>query len=242
MTFRTASLTHPGGRSSNQDAHAFHVAEEGVSMWVVCDGVGGHRNGDVAARLAVDALISAGKSTEALRPESISRAFDAAQTAILAQADQAESSGMRTTAVLAMSDGTTLLFGHLGDSRGYLIRDSKVIHLTQDHSVVMALLAAGQLTPAELRSHPDRNKITKALGKGEAVNPTISPEPIALEPGDAILLCSDGVWEHVTDLEIVFDLCKSADAEDWVRLLFQRVMVRASATHDNLTAIAVLVS
>jgi serine/threonine protein phosphatase PrpC len=242
MTFTTAWMTHRGGRSTNQDAAAHHVDDAALSVWVVCDGVGGHRGGDVAATLVAEAIAASAKGAAELSAQALNDAFAAAQAAILAREQEGEASGMRTTAVVAMSDGTHLMFGHLGDSRGYLIRDAAVRHLTQDHSVVMALLAGGLIAASDLRSHPDRNKITKALGKGEEVVPTLTPEPIALEPGDAILLCSDGVWEHITDPEIVVDLCKSDSPEAWVRGLFERVMVRAKADHDNLTAIAVFVS
>jgi serine/threonine protein phosphatase PrpC len=242
MTFRTALLTHPGGRPSNQDAAAHHVEESGTSVWVVCDGVGGHRRGDVAATLAAEAIVASAKGAAELSAQALNDAFAAAQAAILAREQEGEASGMRTTAVVAMSDGTALMFGHMGDSRGYLIRDASVRHLTQDHSVVMALLAGGQIAAAELRSHPDRNKITRALGKDEVLAPTLTPEPIPLEPGDAILLCSDGVWEHVTDPELVFDRCKSDSPDAWLKRLFERVMIRAATDHDNLTGLAVFVS
>ncbi len=149
---------------------------------------------------------------------------------------------MRTTIVTAICHADQLHFAHMGDSRGYLIRKGDILHLTQDHSVVMALHAGGQISYANIRTHPDRNRITPALGKDEEFNPSITPESIPLEKGDAILLCSDGLWEAVTDPEIIFDRCKTDDPEVWLKLLFERVMVKADTTHDNITGLAILLS
>lgn len=242
MKFRTAVLTHPGGRPYNEDASAHHVDEAGTSVWVVCDGVGGHRHGDVASKLAAEAVVSHFKTASEFTVGNLTAALQAAQTSILGEKEGADSTGMRTTIVAAICHGDQLHFAHMGDSRGYLIRNGDILHLTQDHSVVMALLAGGQISYADIRTHPDRNRITKALGKDEEFNPSITPEPIPLEKGDAILLCSDGLWEVVTDPEIIFDRCKTDDPEVWLKLLFERVMVKADTNHDNITGLAILLS
>jgi serine/threonine protein phosphatase PrpC len=242
MTLSFAELTHPGGRKYNEDAVLSHVDEAGTSVWVVCDGVGGHQHGDVASKKATEAFVAHFKTKPDATAENLKEAVLAAQNAILEEKEGDESTGMRTTLVAAIIADGKLLIAHIGDSRAYVIRDGDILHQTQDHSVVAALLAGGEITYPELRTHPDRNRITRALGKSEECNPAITPEPLELMKGDAILLCSDGLWEYVYEPELMFDRCKTDDPKIWLRMLFERVMFRADDSHDNLTGTAILIS
>lgn len=242
MTLRFAELTHPGGRKYNEDSVLSYVNEAGTSAWVVCDGVGGHQHGDVASKRATEAFVAHFKTKSEATPENVKEAVFAAQKAILEEKEGDDSTGMRTTLVAAVIADGKLLIAHIGDSRAYVIRNGDILHQTQDHSVVAALLAGGEITYPELRTHPDRNRITRALGKSEECNPAITPVPLELMKGDAILLCSDGLWEYVYEPEMIFDLCKTDDPITWLRMLFERVMFRADDNHDNLTGVAILVS
>lgn len=231
MTPRYAAFTHPGGRRLNEDAMA--VAD---GVWVVCDGVGGHPAGEVASMKVADFLIARFLETSDFTVDSMRSAVEAAQVVFAT-----DESGMRTTMVLAWIRERSLRLMHIGDSRAYVIRDGNVLHITQDHSVVAALHAAGEIGSHEIRSHPNRNRITRSLGRDEKGEAVISEEPIALREGDAILLCTDGLWEYVQDSEIVFDRVKTDDPAEWIRLLVRRAFSRAPSDHDNLTAVAILV-
>lgn len=230
MSVRHAVITHPGGRRVNEDAVA--VRE---SVWVVCDGVGGHLNGEVASTRVAEAVADLLASAEAFGAAAIRTALDAAR-AVFAD----DESGMKTTLVLAWLRDGALIFAHIGDSRGMLIRDGAILHQTQDHSVVAALLAAGEIQTHELRAHPNRNRITRALGRDEKGEAVVS-EPIPMNEGDAVLLCTDGLWEHVEDSESVFERAKTDDPGDWLRRLFRRAFSRAPSDHDNASAVALMV-
>lgn len=230
MTPRHAKITHPGGRRVNEDAVAVRD-----SVWVVCDGVGGHRNGEVASAKVAEAVADILSGFKVFGEEAVAAAITTAREVFTD-----DESGMKTTLVLAWLRDGVLLTAHIGDSRAMLIREGAILHQTQDHSVVAALLAAGEIQAHERRAHPNRNRLTRALGREEKGEVVIS-EPIPLQDGDAILLCSDGLWEFVEDSEFVFDRVKTEDPADWLRRLFRRAFGRAPSDHDNASAVAVMV-
>jgi serine/threonine protein phosphatase PrpC len=112
---------------------------------------------------------------------------------------------------------------------------------TRDHSVPQALADAGEIDPTEVRGHPDRAVLLRTVGHPEGVQPTVSPAPVPLESGDALLICTDGFWELVTETAMAVDLAKSATPDEWLTRLEIRLLARARPGHDNYTAMALLV-
>jgi PPM family protein phosphatase len=236
--FRTATLSRSGGRDHNEDACG---CREGC--WVLADGLGGHRGGAVAAELAVQTILHQAERLQASDPATLSAALGAAEQAIQ-QRQRADPrlSRMRTTLVLLCSDGRLACWAHIGDSRLYHLRDGRIRFQTRDHSVPQMLADAGEISPGQIRHHEDRNRLLRSLGNDRALPPTLADRPLRLCPGDAFLLCSDGLWEHVTEAEMALTLAAVADPESWLRAMVALLRPRAAPDHDNYSAIAVWVT
>jgi len=168
-------------------------------LFIVADGMGGHQAGEVASEGAVRLMwrdYCADPAPDI--PSSLVRAIKQANASIYQQAQQVVTqTGMGTTVVAAIVRGRELYLANVGDSRAYLMRQGKVSQVTQDHSFVAEQIRAGILTREEARAHPQRNVITRALGSRPEVEvDTYSGE---LQAGDVLLLCSDGLSEHVQE-------------------------------------------
>jgi protein phosphatase len=186
-----------------------------LQLWVLADGMGGHTGGEVASRIAVESIPPVVRTRLSLesfqyvqpeRMESIlGEALESANQSIRKEAAHtARLHGMGTTVVAVTIVRTPTAYqatvAHAGDSRAYLLRDGQLSLWTQDHSLVEERLALKLITPDQVRMHPLRHVLTKALGIDPHVHPTIQTYP--LDPSDHILLCSDGLTKMLTDPEI----------------------------------------
>jgi protein phosphatase len=171
---------------------------------IVADGMGGHVGGQVASGIAIDTVRDVYLAHPAGDPsEALLTAFQNAHAAIQAYArEHPELQGMGTTCTAAVLRNRDLYYGHVGDSRLYLIRDSGISQITDDHSVVGRLLREGQITPEEAAVHPDKNVLTAALGMDSAVPGDFSEIPVPLNPNDILLICTDGLHGLVSDEEM----------------------------------------
>jgi serine/threonine protein phosphatase PrpC len=239
VIFRTASFSRAGGRPHNEDACG-HLELAGASCWVVADGLGGHGGGDVASRVAVEAVLASFRDDSGLSPETLARHVERAHDAVVARRlVNPALSKMRSTLVLLVSDGIRARWAHLGDSRLYALTGGSVVYRTRDHSVVQALLAAGEIKPEQAAHHEDRNRLMRCLGQDEAPRPTISDPLMTLHHDDAFLLCTDGLWESITELELELDFAAAAEPAAWLTRIEQRVVHRARPGSDNYTALGV---
>ena len=205
-----AMLSDPGlVRGHNEDACAAS-AEHGV--FVVCDGVGGAASGEVASRMAADALLSQMVSAQAAGTAidlALQGAVEHANRLVFRQARQsAAQRGMATTLValvLEPSGENTQGYGNLwlanvGDSRCYRLRDGLFVQLTRDHSIVEEQVRSGEITRAQAEISPIRNVITRAIGPEADVEADLEHLPVA--PGDLYLLCSDGLTRDLSDSDL----------------------------------------
>ena len=226
-------------RKNNEDM--FHVSHDG-RLLIVADGMGGHMAGEVASAIAVDTL------AQLLGPECL-RAIDAGETdaaelflevfqathrrVLDAARARAECRGMGTTLIAGYTSGDVLYTCHVGDVRCYIRTSESLVRITEDHSVIEALVRSGKLTAAEAREHPRRNEILQAVGMETGIAPDVHTH--VLRPGDIVLLCSDGLWEMVPEEDIasVIDSCDSA-RECVVRLLDR---ANQAGGRDNITAV-----
>jgi protein phosphatase len=189
-------------RTENQDAFGEFTSATGERLFVVADGMGGHRGGATASRLCVETLGREFGESALSGAARLQRGFERANERIhrAAVADP-ELSGMGTTAVaLVLSPDGTALLCWVGDSRAYRFRDGALELLSSDHSVVGEMVRSGVLTPAEAEAHPRRNELLRAIGP----RPDVEPEIRTLEHqiGDRFLLCTDGLWGPVPDAEL----------------------------------------
>jgi PPM family protein phosphatase len=230
MRVRFSALTDIGRRRSvNQDAYGSGQTGLG-DLFIVCDGMGGHLAGEEASRLAVAAISAASDATDPT--ELLQRAITRANEQVFA----AGQGTMGTTAVAGLFHANTLYVANVGDSRAYLVREGAIVQITRDHSLVAEQVAAGFLTAEQARSSQQRNIITRALGNRADVEADIFS--CALQAGDTLLLCSDGLHGLVSDSELAETISMSSLDEAAKQFI---ALANARGGHDNITAVLVQV-
>jgi len=219
-------------RANNQDS-----AYAGPHLLVVADGMGGHAGGDVASSVAIAAL--APLDGESHGPDDalgeLERALEAARDEIVARTEaEPDLAGMGTTVTAILRAGNKLAMVHLGDSRGYLLRDGALTQVTTDHTFVQHLVNTGKITPEEAEHHPQRSVVMRVLGD---FDPDVAPDLSVREarPGDRWLLCSDGLSGFVSGDTIADTLRDVADVDACADRLVQ-LALRAGGG-DNVTVI-----
>ncbi|OUO90617.1 protein phosphatase [Gordonibacter sp. An230] len=201
-------------------------------LFVVADGMGGHAAGEVASEIAVDVI--AALAPEHPDGEVLAHAVQEANRAVIRAAREGRGrEGMGTTVTAAMLEGERLVIAQVGDSRAYLLHQGKLQQLTRDHSLMADMIEAGQLTPEEARTHPQRSVITRALGSDLRLQPDIYE--INVEAGDRLLICSDGLSGMVSDEEIEHTLRRVQDPQRCASQLVNEAI--ANGGHDNVTVI-----
>ena len=207
-----ANLTDTGcEREVNEDYYGYFEPDSDEDfqrkgrLIIVADGMGGHVGGQIASGIAVDTVRDVYLADPSGDPgDALSHAFEQAHRAILDHArEHPELHGMGTTCTAAAIVDGQLYFGHVGDSRLYRIRESKLTQLSEDHSYVARLVREGMIAPEEAATHPERNVLTAALGMESIMSLDFPAEPIPLAPGDILLLCTDGLHGLVTDAEML---------------------------------------
>jgi serine/threonine protein phosphatase PrpC len=229
-------------REENQDSIASCTTPLG-ELLVVADGIGGFEGGGVASRLAVEALCAGLADMPTFFPPAIAiqEAASRANAEIAAAAAEPDSpnSRMGTTVVLALlhpdpdqPSAVQAWIGHVGDSRAYVVHDSRLSRITRDHTAVQLLLEHNLIAPEEAHNHPDASVLTRTLGREPNVE--IELNSVALQPGDSLLLCSDGLWGYVPEPEIERVLADPAlSAEAASRALLDLAL--DAGGHDNVS-------
>lgn len=222
-------------RKVNQDSYFVGPLEKQSVMAIVADGMGGHENGEVASRMAVDGIIKHFKEESSHTPVAIAEAVKTTNQDIFTFASKSTASNsMGTTLTLMYMQDEVGLIGHVGDSRAYLVREGKIQQVTNDHSWVADRVRQGVLTEFEAKNHHWRNVITNALGTTKEVRLDLSH--VNLEPGDRILMCSDGISSLFSDEELGSTV-SSSSPEEAVKFLMAEADERGSP--DNTTTIIV---
>jgi len=181
-------------RTNNEDFFGYFDTING-HVFVVCDGMGGHNAGEVAASMAVASikhffLTYLNKDIK----KGLKEAIEFANNKIIEKAAENSSlNKMGTTICIVIIVGSKIYYAHLGDSRIYIMRRGILEQLTSDHSYIQNLINKGELSEEQAKNHPRRNEITKALGLSAKTNPTICRKPIIANPTDILLICSDGL-------------------------------------------------
>ena len=239
MKFSVFQVSRKGGRPTNEDRMGYCYTRD-AALFLLADGMGGHPEGEVAAQLALQ-VVSAAFQQEAKTAIKDVRAF-LSSSVLLAHRQilaYAASKSMldtpRTTFVAALVQGDSVSWVHCGDSRLYMVRDGEMLARTRDHSY---LEQRQEDVPAGAKSGDKTNRNVLFTCLGSPANPVFDVMgPINLQQGDRLLLCSDGLWSTLSDVEIVYDLGLKPVARA-VPDLVEKALEKAGATSDNVTVIA----
>ena len=248
MTIISAGKTDPGKtRKNNEDSY---LVNDGMGLYAVADGIGGHEGGEVASRMAIEGLSQIvrercsgadntpahGISTEGdTAGATLSRAFTLVNGAIRQAADDNPALiRMGTTMTALLFRETTAYLAHVGDSRAYRLRAGVLTQVTDDHTVIADQLRAGLLTPEQARKNPYRHVITRALG----IDPELVVDNRTLEvrPDDTVLLCTDGLTEMVDD-ETIRRILEGASPQEAAERLVREANDRGGV--DNITVVVI---
>ncbi len=230
MKLAAAVATDTGRvRDNNED---YFVIDDVRALFAVADGMGGHRGGEVASHTAIESLRASIASGTPL-PDAIVRA----NTDVIARAaGDDELAGMGTTLTAVVVTGPNqLLVGHVGDSRAYLLHESAMQRVTEDHSLVEELMREGRLTPEQAEAHPQRAIITRALGVDDEVD--VDQYTLTVEAGDRVVICSDGLNTMVRDRDIE----RIASAESDPQRAADALVAAANEAggEDNITIVVI---
>ncbi len=228
-------------RQQNQDAALAWRGTRGEIFVIISDGMGGHASGREAAEIVVRACSESIRNRDGQPWERVLReAIEVAHERVVQAGNGHSASGMGATAVLASVDTSKsppmLNLAHVGDSRAYLCRGNSIYRLTSDHSLVGQLVRDGYLTEDQAFGHPDNNVIQRALGQSSPLEPEVH-QPMSLEDGDTLLLCSDGLHGVVTDAGILGAVRRSASCQEICRSLLEAALEAGSA--DNVSVACV---
>lgn len=225
-------------RTMNQDSLYCSDSPVGSfrNLFIVADGMGGHRAGDYASRLCIESMVSRIQGSSSMTPVTIfEEAITFANRSVYEASQQdKEFEGMGTTMVACTLQGQTLYVANIGDSRLYLLRE-ELQQITTDHSLVEEMVKIGNITESEARVHPQKNIITRALGIDEMVQADYFE--LQIQPSDVILLCSDGLTNMVYDDEIEYIIRHASSMEDAANGLIDKANLNGGS--DNITAVLV---
>jgi protein phosphatase len=240
--FRWAVASDTGKvRDENQDSF---LVEPEVGLFLVSDGIGGHRGGALASKIVAEDLpvmienrLGELKSSSPRVIRSIFKKTIVEQSKQLQMEAESETGykGMGATLVLALLRDSRAYIANLGDSRIYRLRNNRFVQLTKDHSVVSELLSKGRIELTEAQSHVAAGQITHYVGMGEKVTPFI--RTFALKKGDRLLLCTDGLTDMVNDKSIAAILTNEPDCRAACDTLI--AAANAAGGHDNITVVII---
>lgn len=235
-TFLIADLAS-GELSSPCIGTDFSVSSRGVLL-LVCDGMGGHAAGEIASRVAANAikesLVSEGPKVTQHPMESLKHAVLDANQAVLEEANtKSEERGMGTTCTAAIVLPSRLVIGQVGDSRAYLFRDGKLNPLTHDQSLVSQLMDQGLLDAEQARRSPYRNVLLQALGGRTSLEPVVTE--VAVRARDRVLICSDGLHGTVKDARIAEIVATTPDLTAAAKALIKEAL--SAGGPDNVTVV-----
>ena len=236
-----AAITDTGcERDLNEDRYAVIECASGLA-WFVCDGMGGTAGGELAAQLAIDGIRRDLEGLPARSPVSAlkSAILESNRIIVLRRQNQAFAQ-MGTTVVGVLFSGIEMALGHVGDSRAYVVRAGQIEQLTTDHTYVQELVEKGEIQPEEALAHPQAHILTRCVGAEPGVEITIQKywiwQVAEEEPTDLLVLCTDGLYSHVSDDELAQIVSDHAPQRACVRLV---EIAKARGGFDNITVAVV---
>lgn len=230
-------LTNPGGRKLNEDSLGILIKSDRL-FFILCDGLGGHGNGDVASSYVVEQMKKFLEQGETVEDSVIYTQ----QELRIKQKDENLENSMKTTLTCLSIASEGAKFVHVGDSRIYLFYRGKYKMRSQDHSVPQMLVNSGMIKEKEIRYHPDRGRLLRVMGTEWSSPRFQAMETIPLKNGMTFLLCSDGFWELIEEKKMEKILKKAKTPKEWLTKMESVVLENGKDKEmDNYSAIAVFV-
>lgn len=233
MGYSHKAYSRTGNRDKNEDSYCVFTGER-VLCAALADGMGGFSGGEIASETVIQAFEQALERDAMTLPVNI---ILYANEMIL-QRQKELGNKMKTTAAVVRIDDTWAHIAHVGDSRVYAFKDAKVVFQTLDHTAAQMSVEVGEITPQEIRSHPDRCVLTKALGSSDELRPSLTQLP--KDSFDCILMCTDGFWGSVTEKDMCNCLSQSRSPQQWLELMQEIRDKNILNDDDNNTAIAIM--
>lgn len=237
---KTFSMTDAGKRRDLNEDYMF-ASETAVgklpNLFIVADGMGGHKAGEYASKMAVETIIESIQNSDSGPIAAImKKAIGEANQKVLKESIiDLEKEGMGTTIVAAMIKDDKLVAANVGDSRLYIVNGSTIKQITTDHSLVEEMVRSGRIARSEARNHPDKNKITRAVGVFPRVD--IDFFEVTVMPGDTILMCTDGLTNMVEDDEIRRIILSQRDMVEKAETLVEAANKNGGT--DNITVLLI---
>lgn len=232
-------VTHRGAvRQQNQDSFSAQTLDDGRVIALVCDGMGGARAGNIASSMAVELFMQRFAETAGDLPdnERMQNAASWANQEVFLRSTQDEACiGMGTTLVAAFVGNEEAVILNEGDSRAYHVNEKGIVLITRDHSLVEDLVERGELTREQARCHPHKNLITRALGAEPILLADCFRQPV--QPGDYLLLCSDGLSNVVNEQEMLYEIIHGGEPDTCCQRLLDISLGRGAP--DNVTVVLV---
>jgi len=230
-------------RELNEDNWHWEPLDGEIVLYAVADGMGGHDRGEVASQIAVESLFEhAGERLAEVKKRDVRSLRDMLRDSMqsanraVVSAGEEQDSNMGTTLCAAMTFGDNdALIANVGDSRAYLVRESKLYPISRDHSLVAYLVQLGELTSEEARNHPSGNILVRSIGSVPEVE--VDLYHLELQTGDRIMLCSDGLWGELPDDKLLEIMNDNSNPQDACRALVDAA--NDSGGRDNTTLIVV---
>jgi len=240
-----ATITEIGEKPCNEDAvRVFENQPLSTYGFILADGLGGHGNGDIASSFVADCVGAAIENTDSIGDGFIDQCFDISQKMLMEEKELKGLPSIKTTLVTLLITNGVAQWGHVGDSRLYHFRDGKQLSRTVDHSVPQMLLMSGQIEEKDIRHHPDRSVLLRAMGAHwDAPAYEISQRNMPVKKGDVFLLCSDGFWEWIEEKDMLRILKKNTPPYDALREMTAVVKESGKGQGmDNLSAILIKIT
>lgn len=237
-----ATVTEIGEKDKNEDTVRVFINQPlSTYGFVLCDGLGGYGNGDIASSFVSECAGAAIENSDGFGGVFLDQCFDTAQEMLMEEKEIRGLHSIKTTMVILLITENIAQWGYVGDSRLYHFRDGKQLSRTIDHSVPQMLAISGQIKEKDIRFHPDRNVLLRAMGtEWDAPAYEIPQRHMRVIKGDTFLLCSDGFWEWIDEKAITKILKKGLSAYDSLREMILEVKTNgAGKGMDNYSAILV---
>ena len=230
-------------RLNNEDMGMFYrIADENILkekgyLLIVADGMGGHKAGEVASRMATEIISQEyfKKNANGSIEKNLFKAFELANKQIYdMSSSNAAYHGMGTTCTAIVVADQTVYYAHVGDSRAYFFKKDVITRITEDHTYVQELVKKGDITAKEAETHPKRNILTNAMGTKPSLRIDTGKFKISFEKGDRLLLCSDGLYDYLKDEELA-QILKTKSLQEAAEYMI--IEAKRRGGHDNITVV-----